>query len=82
MSGRKSIPRRSARSTHPARGAVLSRLSLALALAADGKTSEARAEAARLARLATANLDPWSRELEDGLKVCMEYSAKVAAVLP
>ena len=71
-----------ARSTHPARGAVLSSLSLALALAADGKTSEARAEAARLARLATANLDPWSRELEDGLKVCMEYSARVAAVLP
>ena len=70
------------RSTHPARGAVLSSLRLALALAADGKIPEARAEADRLARLATPNLDPWSRELDDGLKVCLEYSVTVAAVLP
>ena len=71
-----------ARSKHPARDAILSSLRLALTLAADGKFPEARAEASRLARRVTSNLDPWSRELEDGLTVCLDYSAKVATVLP
>ncbi len=71
-----------ARSKHPARDALLSSLRLASTHAVAGKLPEARAEASRLARLVTPNLDPWSRELEGGLKVCLDYSAKVATVLP